>query len=101
MAVPDFLVWSCAGCGARAVGLEKPCDCPTNVGTREGPNGKCETTWWAEPLPEMPRVLSELVGAVGIYLGRVGSAHKGDKARLERALDRALADGSAQYNVKG
>lgn len=94
---PDFLVWRCGGCGARAVGKIKPCECATDVGVREGPNGHPEQTWWDDPLPEMPRALSELVGAVGIYLGRIESAHKGEKARLERALDRALADGKAQY----
>jgi hypothetical protein len=49
LSVPDFLVWHCAGCGAPAVGTKKPCDCLTNVGTREGPNGKREQTFWDAP----------------------------------------------------
>ena len=49
MAVPDFLIWHCAGCGAAAEGKTKPCNCTTNVGTRKGPNGKREETWWDEP----------------------------------------------------
>lgn len=46
MSVPNFLIWHCAGCGAPADGKKKPCDCPTNVGTRSGPNGRRERTWW-------------------------------------------------------
>lgn len=54
MTVPDFLVWSCAGCGARSIATEKPCDCATNVGYRMGPNGKIEHVCWdALPLPPM------------------------------------------------
>ncbi len=49
MAVPDFLVWCCAGCGAAAQGKKKPCNCVTNVGTRAGPNGIREQTWWDHP----------------------------------------------------
>lgn len=49
MSVPDFLIWHCAGCGASAEGKTKPCDCATNVGTRTGPNGKREQTWWEDP----------------------------------------------------
>jgi hypothetical protein len=97
MSVPDFMIWHCAGCGAPAEGKKKPCNCVTNVGMRDGPRGKREQTWWDDPLPEMPRVLYELVGAVGLYLGRIGPAHEGDKARLERALDRAMADAEVQY----
>jgi len=48
-AVPDFLVWHCAGCGAPAVGKVKPCECATNVGTRGGPHGNREQTWWDDP----------------------------------------------------
>jgi hypothetical protein len=36
------------------------------------------------------RQLSELVGAVGLYLGELGSGHDGDKERLQRAMYRAL-----------
>ncbi len=36
------------------------------------------------------RQLSELVGAVGIYLGELGSAHGGDRERLHRAMMRAI-----------
>ena len=46
LSVPEFMIWHCANCGAAAEGKRKPCDCPTNVGTREGPNGKREQTWW-------------------------------------------------------
>ena len=49
MAVPDFLIWHCAGCGAPAVGKTKPCGCTTNVGVRKGPNGENEQTWWDDP----------------------------------------------------
>ena len=49
MTVPDFMIWHCAGCGAAAEGKMKPCDCPTNVGTREGPNGRGEQTFWDDP----------------------------------------------------
>jgi hypothetical protein len=49
MSVPDFLVWHCANCGAPAVGKNKPCDCSTNVGTRAGPKGQREQTWWDDP----------------------------------------------------
>jgi hypothetical protein len=53
MAMPDFLTWRCAGCGASAEGKKKPCGCATNVGTRKGPNGGNEHTWWdAPPLDE-------------------------------------------------
>lgn len=98
--VPEFLmIWRCAGCGAPAEGKQKPCQCATNVGFRQGPNGKIEKTSWDDPLPEIPRVLSELIGAVGFYLGRLGPTHQGDKARLERALDRAIADAKSRYRV--
>ena len=54
-AIPAFLIWRCAGCGAPAEGKKKPCDCQTNVGTREGPNGRREQTWWAaQPAPTPP-----------------------------------------------
>ncbi len=36
------------------------------------------------------RQLSELIGAVGIYLGRMGPGRAGDKPRLDRAMTRAL-----------
>ena len=36
------------------------------------------------------RQLSELIGAVGIYLGDLGSAHEADRARLRRAMQRAM-----------
>ena len=36
------------------------------------------------------RHLSELIGAVGIYLGELGSAHGGDRERLHRAMMRAI-----------
>jgi len=49
MNVPDFLIWHCAGCGAAAKGTKKPCGCATNVGTRRGPNGRFESTWWDAP----------------------------------------------------
>lgn len=75
--VPGFLVWRCAGCATPADG--------------KGSNGEFEQ------IPPMPRALSELVGAVGLYLGRLGSAHVGDKARLERALDRAIVNGRKQF----
>lgn len=49
MSVPDFLIWHCAGCDLPAVGKKKPCDCATNVGVRQGPNGTREQTWWDDP----------------------------------------------------
>ena len=52
MSIPDFLIWHCAGCGVPAEGKKKPCSCATNVGTREGPNGTREQTWWDDPAPE-------------------------------------------------
>lgn len=61
--VPDFLIWRCAGCGAQAEGKQKPCDCATNVGTRKGPNGTLETTWWDDP-PSTPEMLRQLADAV-------------------------------------
>lgn len=36
------------------------------------------------------RQLSELIGAVGIYLGELGPTHGGDKERLGRAMTRAV-----------
>lgn len=45
-AMPDFMIWHCAGCGAPAEGKKKPCGCATNVGTRKGPSGHTEQTWW-------------------------------------------------------
>lgn len=42
---------------------------------------------------ELDRHFSELVGAVGLYLGEVGSAHTGDRDRLRRALRRAIKCG--------
>lgn len=35
------------------------------------------------------RQLSELIGAVGIYLGELWSAYEGDRERLHRAMMRA------------
>lgn len=59
---PDFLIWHCAGCGAAAVGKKKPCDCATNVGCRNGPNGKRESTWWDEALLiEVPLELAKRI----------------------------------------
>ena len=49
MAVPDFLIWHCDDCGTPAEGTKKPCGCATNVGTRKGPNGRLESTWWDAP----------------------------------------------------
>ena len=49
MSVPDFLIWRCANCGAPAEGKKKPCACVTNVGTRAGPSGRLEQTWWDDP----------------------------------------------------
>jgi hypothetical protein len=63
-ALPDFLIWHCAGCGAAADGKKKPCDCATNVGTRQGPNGKTETTWWDTPAPDALAALIELEAAL-------------------------------------
>ena len=51
MTTPDFLIWRCAGCGAPAEGKKKPCNCVTNVGTRKGPSGTNEQTWWDDPAP--------------------------------------------------
>ncbi len=39
---------------------------------------------------DLGRHLSELIGAVGLYLGDLGSAHEGDEERLRRAMKRAL-----------
>jgi hypothetical protein len=64
-----------------------------------GYSGPCPKPPLPLELPEAPRVLTELVGAVGLYLGRLGSANEGDKARLGRALDRAMADAKAQYRT--
>lgn len=40
--------------------------------------------------PDLGRQLSELIGAVGIYLGEIKSAGEGDKERLRRAMKYAL-----------
>lgn len=53
MTAPDFLVWKCSGCGARAIAKKKPCECASNLGYRTGPNGKLEFVRWDEP-PEPP-----------------------------------------------
>lgn len=47
--VPDFLIWHCAGCGKPARGNVKPCNCATMVGTRTGPHGDREQTWFQMP----------------------------------------------------
>ena len=49
MTVPDFMIWHCANCGAPADGTKKPCECLTDVGVREGPNGRGEQTFWDDP----------------------------------------------------
>lgn len=59
MTAPDFMIWHCAGCGAPAEGKKKPCDCATNIGTREGPNGARESTWWDD---ELARIEEQIVG---------------------------------------
>ena len=41
-------------------------------------------------MADLGRELSELIGAVGFYLGEIGSAHEGDKERLRRAMTRSL-----------
>ncbi len=43
------MIWRCVGCGKPADGKTKPCDCATNVGSRPGPKGDGEQTWWDEP----------------------------------------------------
>ena len=69
LSVPDFLVWHCAGCGAPAVGTKKPCDCLTNVGTREGPNGKREQTFWDAPPDPSDTTISRLRAALAVAEG--------------------------------
>ena len=39
---------------------------------------------------QLGRELSELIGAVSLYLGQLGSPHKDDKERLQRAMTLAL-----------
>ena len=41
-------------------------------------------------IDDLGRQTSELIGAIGFYLGDLGSTHKGDKARLRRAMQRAM-----------
>ena len=87
---PDFLAYECCRkCGIvkRADGGNGPCKGVVRVEMRDDPTK-----------PEVPRVLSELIGAVGFYLGRLGSAHEGDKDRLGRALDRAITDARNIYS---
>ena len=64
MTVPDFMIWHCAGCGAAAEGKMKPCDCPTNVGTREGPNGRGEQTFWDDPPDPRNATIATLTAAL-------------------------------------
>lgn len=83
--VPDFMIWHCAGCGAAAVGTTKPCDCPTNVGRRDGPNGKRESTRWDEPP-------SNCVGVPRELLERIVRAKGGfnELMELEALLDAGI-----------
>jgi hypothetical protein len=41
--------FKCCGCGAEAVGLTKPCDCPTMVGWRNTGDRKTEYCTWDSP----------------------------------------------------
>lgn len=95
MTVPDFLIWHCAGCGAPADGKKKPCDCATNVGTRTGPNGSHEETWWDRPRSS-DVVLYEAAKSLANFCERSLNAgpitkNPGREAMLWRNLRAALA----------
>lgn len=55
-----MLIWYCANCGAPAQDKKKPCDCATNVGMRDGPNGSREQTWWDDPPDKLDRAMAAL-----------------------------------------
>ena len=46
------------------------------------------------------QALAELMGAVGIYLGKVQHTLNGDPERLERALGRAIATPAFEIYMK-
>ena len=80
MNVPKFLIWHCAGCGAPAEGRRKPCGCPTNVGTREGPNGRCEQTFWDSVLGLSEKFRQE----IGASSAELSEANFAMNAALQR-----------------
>ncbi len=92
--IPDFLIWHCAGCGKAAVGKQKPCDCPTNVGTRKGPNGKPEQTWWddafATPLTDIELTAAYFTVKCG-YAAHPGKHNTALMAALEELRQRRAA----------
>jgi hypothetical protein len=88
--VPDFLIWHCAGCGAAAEGKKKPCDCATNVGTRTGPNGKREQTWWDDPSVDER---AALLSTVARLTARVAELERDNtELRTSRAAWKAVAE---------
>ena len=90
ISTPDFLIWHCAGCGAAAEGKKKPCDCATNVGVRDGPNGSREQTWWDDPPNEWQ--LRYEAQAAEYKLARERLLALADEALRYEAEFRALAD---------
>ena len=80
MNVPKFLIWHCAGCGAPAEGRRKPCGCPTNVGTREGPNGRREQTFWDSVLGLSEKFRQE----IGASSAELSEANFAMNAALQR-----------------
>ena len=64
MTVPDFMIWHCANCGAPAEGTKKPCECLTDVGVRQGPNGRGEQTFWDDPPDPRDATIATLTAAL-------------------------------------
>lgn len=100
MSAPDFLIWHCVGCGAAADGKKKPCGCVTNVGSRDGPSGEREQTWWDNPPKglEIPKdVLDEVVASLNRAIGiatalepRLTAGFIEIAGRLDDAINEAL-----------
>ena len=74
MTVPDFMIWHCANCGAPAEGTKKPCECLTDVGVRQGPNGRGEQTFWDDPPDPRDATIATLTAALEEARGALSGA---------------------------
>lgn len=71
--ITDEQPWKCAGCGKEAIGLVKPCKCPTDVAYRGNnpiTNTPFESRAWPDPAADKPAAWIDPQGQV--YTAAIG-----------------------------